>query len=150
MNRSLKVGLGFGITSAIITTLGLIVGLNAGTHSKLVLIGGILTIAVADAFSDALGIHVSQESQKGISAKEVWEATFSTWFFKLLFGLTFVVPFLFLEVDKAVFACLAWGFLLLGAFSYYVGLKDHKPWNAVAEHLVIAVVVIVITNFIGG
>ena len=53
----------FGLTSGIITTLGLIVGLHSGTHSKLAVIGGILTIAMADAFSDALGIHVSEESE---------------------------------------------------------------------------------------
>ena len=71
MNHSVKVGFSFGLTSAVITTLGLIVGLNAGTHSKLVVLGGIITIAIADAFSDALGIHVSEESEGKHSQKEV-------------------------------------------------------------------------------
>ncbi|HID20408.1 MAG TPA: hypothetical protein EYP28_05685, partial [Methanophagales archaeon] len=62
MKHSLKIGFSFGLTSAIITTLGLMVGLHSGTHSKLVVIGGVLTIAIADAFSDALGIHISEES----------------------------------------------------------------------------------------
>ena len=63
MEHSFRVGMSFGLTSGIITTLGLIVGLHSGTHSKLAVIGGILTIAMADAFSDALGIHVSEESE---------------------------------------------------------------------------------------
>ena len=63
MNHSIKVGVSFGITSGIITTLGMMVGLQSGTHSKLVVIGGVLMIAIADAFSDALGIHVSEESE---------------------------------------------------------------------------------------
>ena len=54
MKHQLKVGLSFGLTSAIITTLSLMVGLISGTESKMVVIGGILTIAIADAFSDAL------------------------------------------------------------------------------------------------
>ena len=54
MEHSFRVGMSFGLTSGIITTLGLIVGLHSGTHSKLAVIGGILTIAMADAFSDAL------------------------------------------------------------------------------------------------
>ncbi len=41
MRHSLKTGLSFGLTSGIITTIGLMVGLNSGTHSKLVVIGGI-------------------------------------------------------------------------------------------------------------
>ena len=48
MNHSLRVGFSFGLTSGLITTLGLMVGLSSGTHSKLVVIGGILTIAIAD------------------------------------------------------------------------------------------------------
>ena len=62
MKNSLKKGYSFGLTSGIITTLGLIVGLNSSTGSKLVVIGGIITIAIADAMSDALGMHISQES----------------------------------------------------------------------------------------
>ena len=88
MRHPLEVGLSFGITSAIITTLGLIVGLNAGTHSTLVVVGGIIVIAVADAFSDAFGIHMAEESEGKHTDREVWEATLSTLFFKMLFGQT--------------------------------------------------------------
>lgn len=62
MKISIRKGLGFSLTSGIITTLGLIIGLNAGTGSKIVIIGGILTIAIADALSDSLGVHMSEES----------------------------------------------------------------------------------------
>ena len=44
MKESLRTGIAFGLTSAVITTLGLMVGLHSGTHSKIVVIGGILTI----------------------------------------------------------------------------------------------------------
>ena len=71
MRHSLRVGFSFGITSGIITTLGLMVGLNSSTRSGLVVIGGILTIAIADAFSDALGIHISEESENRHTAKEI-------------------------------------------------------------------------------
>ncbi len=63
MKHSIKTGLSFGLTSGIIKTLGLMVGLHSGTHSKIAVIGGILTIAIVDAFSDALGIHVSEEAE---------------------------------------------------------------------------------------
>jgi hypothetical protein len=54
------------------TTLGLIVGLHSFFGSKLVVIGGVLTIAIADAFSDALGIHVSEEAEMVHTSKEIW------------------------------------------------------------------------------
>ncbi len=88
MNLSIKKGVGFGLTSGIITTLGLIVGLNSGTHSKAVIIGGIVIIAVSDALSDALGIHVSEEAENIHSRQKIWEATIFTFlakFFRLNF-----------------------------------------------------------------
>ncbi|UCE51174.1 MAG: hypothetical protein JSV31_18140 [Desulfobacterales bacterium] len=48
MQDSLRTGISFGLTSAVITTLGLMVGLHSGTHSKIVVLAGILTIAIAD------------------------------------------------------------------------------------------------------
>ena len=106
-------GLSFGITSAAITTLGLIVGLEAATSSLKVVLSGILTIAIADAFSDALGIHISQESQDSNTIKEVWAATVATFFAKFLFALTFAVPFLLLPISQAVFVDIVWGVFIL-------------------------------------
>ncbi len=42
----------------------MIVGLNSGTNSKNIVLGGIITIAIADALSDALGIHISEENNE--------------------------------------------------------------------------------------
>jgi len=150
MKRSLKTGFSFGLTSAIITTLGLMVGLNAGTHSHLAVVGGVLTISIADALSDALGIHVSTESQKGYSTKEIWEATGATFLSKFIFGLTFVIPLVLFELQTAVIVAIVWGFSLLGAFSAIIA-KEQKAtiWKVVAEHILIATVVIILSNFVG-
>ena len=59
MRHSLQVGFSFGITSGIITTLGLMVGLSSGTHNKLAVVGGILTIAIADSLSDQAKKYVA-------------------------------------------------------------------------------------------
>ena len=78
MKHSKKIGISFGLTSGLITTLGLMTGLYSGTNSKLVVIGGILTIAFADSLSDSLGIHISEESENKHTHKEIWESTFFT------------------------------------------------------------------------
>jgi len=150
MRHSLKTGLSFGLTSGIITTLGLMVGLHSGTHSKLVVMGGILTIAIADAFSDALGIHVSEESENKHTTKEIWESTIWTFVAKFLFALTFVVPILLFPLTTAIMISVAWGLSLLAIFSFYMA-KDQKekPWKVIGEHLLIAVVVIIITHYVG-
>ncbi|MHC1605149.1 MAG: VIT1/CCC1 transporter family protein [Candidatus Methanofastidiosia archaeon] len=150
MKHPVKTGLSFGLTSGIITTLGLMIGLHAGTNSKLVVIGGILTIAIADAFSDALGIHISEESENKHSAKEIWEATLSTFFSKFVFAMTFVVPLLLFQLSTAIVVSVIWGLSLLGVFSFYIARDQKvKRWHVVAEHLLIAVLVIIITHYIG-
>ncbi len=148
MNHSWKVGFNFGVTSGIITTLGLMVGLNSATSSQLVVIGGILTIAIADACSDALGIHISEEGEGKHTRKEVWQSTFSTFFFKFVFALIFIIAFLFLEMQTAIIFNIFVGAILLCIFSYKLSKKE-KPIKVVFEHLILAAFVIVISYFIG-
>jgi len=150
MKHSLKKGFSFGLTSGIITTLGLMVGLHSGTHSKLVVLGGILTIAIADAFSDALGIHISEESENKHSQKEIWESTMATFLSKFVFSLTFIIPLLLFQLSTAIIISVIWGLSLLSIFSFYIGQEQKiKTWLVIIEHLIIALVVIVITHYLG-
>jgi VIT1/CCC1 family predicted Fe2+/Mn2+ transporter len=150
MKDSLRTGIAFGMTSAVITTLGLMVGLHSGTHSKMVVLGGILTIAIADAFSDALGIHVSEESKNIHTFKQVWAATIATFLAKFLFALTFIVPILLLPLAAAIIASLVWGMSILAVLSYAMAKSQGEaPWKVMGEHLLIAFVVIGITHLVG-
>ncbi|MBS3098443.1 hypothetical protein J4209_06640 [Candidatus Woesearchaeota archaeon] len=151
MNHSIKTGFSFGLTSGIITTLGLMVGLNSGTHSKLVVLGGILTIAIADAFSDALGIHISEESENKHNTKEIWQATISTFLFKFIFASMFVVPVLLFKLSTAIIISIILGLLVLIFISFKIAKEQkEKEWKVIAEHLVIALVVVVITYYVGS
>lgn len=150
MNHSVKTGISFGLTSGIITTLGLMVGLNSGTHSRIAVLGGIFTIAIADAFSDALGIHVSEESEGKHSSKQIWASTFSTFLSKFLIALTFIVPVLVFELGMAITISVLWGLLLLSVLSFNIAKAEAvKPFKVITEHLAIALVVIIITNWVG-
>ena len=149
MKHSLKTGLSFGLTSGIITTLGLLVGLSSTTGSNLIVISGILTIAIADSFSDALGIHISEESENKHTDKEIWAATASTFLSKLFFALT-SVPVLLLPIIAATVVSIVWGLSLLGIFTYYIAVEQgSSPWKATIEHLGIAVLVIALAHGAG-
>ncbi len=148
--QSIQTRFSFGLTSGIITTLGLIIGLNSGTHSRVVVLSGILTIAVADALSDALGIHISEESRHNQHARDIWESTFSTFFSKLIVASTFVIPVLLFDLSFAIVVSIIWGLFLIGIFSFYLAKKQgNKPYKVILEHIIIAIAVIIITNYIG-
>jgi len=150
MKRSIKRGFSFGVVSGIITTLGIIIGLSSVTNSKYIVIVGIFTIAIADAISDAFGMHVSAESEKKHSVKEIWQTTHATFWSKLIFSLTFLVPVLLFDLHTAIVLSIIWGLVLIGGLSYRIALhRKANPWTAVLEHWAIASAVIVITHFVG-
>ena len=150
MKDSLRINITFGLTSAVITTLGLMVGLHSGTHSKTVVVVGILIIAIADAFSDALGIHVSEESENTHTLKEIWASTIATFLAKFLFALTFAVPVIALPLWTAIIVSLLWGLTLLTVLSYTMAKsKGEAPWKIVTQHVLIALAVIGITHWVG-
>lgn len=149
MKASWTTGLSFGLTSGVITTLGLMVGLHAGTHSRAVVLGGIVTIAVADALSDALGIHITEEANRR-SSTHVWESTAVTFLAKLVSAASFAVPVLWLPLEDAVMLSLAWGFGLLAVLSWMIARTQRLPaWTIVGEHLVIASAVVAATFYLG-
>jgi VIT1/CCC1 family predicted Fe2+/Mn2+ transporter len=150
LSHSIKTGISFGLTSGVITTMGLMVGLHSGTHSRLAVLGGILTIAVADAFSDALGIHIAEESENTHTSWEIWQSTIATFISKFLFALTFAVPVLLLDLSTAVVFSVIYGLTVLALLSFYLARDQREsPMKVIAEHLGIAVAVIVITHLTG-
>ena len=139
----------FGATAAIITNLALAVGLRTGEHAKWSIIGGMLVIAIADNISDAVGIHIYQESEL-LEAREVWLCTFTNLITRFLVSLTFIALVFFLPLKLAVVSTLTWGLLLLSIMSYMIARdKGMNPCLAILEHLALAIAVVTASNFFG-
>jgi len=150
VEHSVRVGISFGLTSGVITTLGLLVGLSAGTSSRLAVIGGVFTIAVADSLSDALGIHVSEEAEGVHGKRDVWISTIATFASKLSMALTFAIPVILLDLDTAVVVSILWGALALSLLSWNLARSQGvKAGPVVTEHLVVAAIVIIAAHVIG-
>ncbi len=151
MKNSILKGVGFGLTSGTITTLGMMIGLNSGTHSKLAVIGGILTVAVADAFSDAFGMYISEKSgNKGSTEKGLLEASLATFLGKLLFAGTFFIPVLLFDLQQAIYVSIAWALFLLGGLSYWIARDQQKsPLKLILSHWLVAILVVVVTHYLG-
>lgn len=150
MKHSVEVGLSFGLTSGVITTIGLMVGVYSGTNSSVAVIASVLTIAVADAMSDALGIHIAEESENIHTQNEVWISTLTTFFAKFIVSSTFLIPLFLLELKTAVVVNIIWGTLIMIVYNYFVGKKqEQKTFIVIFEHLFIAFFVVLITYYLG-
>ena len=150
MKHSVEVGLSFGLTSGVITTIGLMVGVYSGTNSPVAVIASVLTIAIADAMSDALGIHIAEESENIHTQKEVWISTLTTFFAKFLVSATFLIPLFLFELKTAVIVNIVWGTLIMVVYNYFVGKKQtQNTWGVIFEHLFIAFLVVLFTYYLG-
>jgi VIT1/CCC1 family predicted Fe2+/Mn2+ transporter len=147
--RNYQTRFSFGSSAALITNLGLITGLNSTNNAKFSIITSILVIAIADNISDSFGIHVYQESEH-VNRREVWVSTATNFLARLLVSLVFVLLVALLPIGPAVVCSLVYGLLLLTFISYIIA-KDEKvnPFLMIAEHLGIALVVILLSEFVG-
>jgi len=112
------------------------------------IIASLLVIAIADNISDSLGIHIYQESDLKKS-NVIRTSTFFNFLTRFFVILIFILFILLLPIGYAIIFSITWGITLLAVISYYIA-KEQKinPYKAILEHVAIAAVVIVISNFV--
>jgi len=151
IDKGTRTGLFFGATSGVITTLGLMVGLEAGTRSLAAVFGGVVVIAISDAMSDAMGIHLSEEADPESTRAHIWAATLSTFVTKFLVAISFALPLLVMPLEQAVIVGAVWGLIIISVMSFFLARLQQAPvWRAVGEHLAIALVVMAVSHYVGA
>jgi VIT1/CCC1 family predicted Fe2+/Mn2+ transporter len=139
----------FGSTAAIITNISLIVGLGSVQTGKGPILGGLLTIALADNISDSLGIHMYKESE-GYEGKLSLLATSLNFLSRLLVSCSFIAIVLIFSISNSIIIAIVWGLLLLTLISYLIAKSNND--NSILEiikHLLIAVIVIILSRYVG-
>ena len=140
----------FGVTAAIVTSMGLVVGLDAATAAKATILSGLLVVAIADNLTDSLSIHIYQESEQ-LESRTAFHATVTNFGTRLGLSLSFVLLVAILPVEVAVIASIVWGSLLLAVLTCLVARARKLPVvREVAKHLAVAAVVMLASKTIGS
>ena len=154
--HQLMTGVSFGLTSGVITSLGMIVGLHSATSSKLAIVAGIIVLAIADGLADSAGLHISEESEtergkaKHVS-KEIWLTTLFTFLSVFGFILTFAIPILIFPLKTAISVAIVWGILLLILLNFYIAkIRNEKPIRLISEHILLVLFVIFFSYYAGN
>lgn len=148
-------GISFGLTTSVITSLGMIAGLYAATSSRLAVVAGVVIMAIADGLSDAVSLHTVEEAEMENgktkhTSKEIWLTTLFTFLAAAGFTFSFVVPILMLQLKIAVAVDIIWGALLLTILNFFIAKsKKEKPLKLILEHLFLAGIVIVASHLLG-
>ena len=80
----------YGGTAAVVTSTALINGLGAANAAKPVIISALLIAALADNLTDALSIHIFQESEQ-LDKKDAFTGTITNFLVRLLLCISFVL-----------------------------------------------------------
>jgi vacuolar iron transporter family protein len=138
----------FGAVSAVITCLALIISFDTTNQSKLVVIGSLLVIALADNISDTLGIHIYQEGEFS-SLRKVWRSTLSNFLTRLGVICIFIFFVFSLPPILAITCSLLYGYLVITVISYLVARKRGLSQKTIIlEHIIIATLVLGLSKYI--
>lgn len=155
-SHQLITGISFGLTPGVITSLGMIVGMDAATSSRSAVVAAIVVMAIADGLADAVGLHVVEEAEVENgrvkhAAKEIWLTTLFTFLSVSGFILTFAVPILLFPIKTAIFIAIAWGIVLLIILNFHIAkIREEKTLKLISEHVLIALFVIIIYYWVGS
>lgn len=139
----------YGGTAAVVTSTALISGLSAADATKPVIISALLIAALADNLTDALSIHIFQESAQ-LDQKDALTGTITNFLTRLLLCISFVLLVVLFPFAHATQAAVVWGMLLLASLTYMVARERKvKPLPEVLKHLAVAVAVITVSIMIG-
>ncbi len=138
----------FGASSAVITSLAIIVGLAKTSSPQMNIIAALLIIALADNVSDSFGIHIHEESECD-PAKEVTKTTLQNFFARLIITMVFILLIFALPLYIATLLSIVFGILIIVFLSYFIAKKQKvNPVASIFQHLIITTCVMVASFFL--
>jgi vacuolar iron transporter family protein len=142
----------FGATSAVMTSLAIVIGLSEALNTKMTIVTALLIIAIADNISDSFGIHMHEEAENK-KHSEVNKTTMNNFLTRALITFIFIIIVLLFAVPAAIIISMIFGVLIIVVLSYYVAKQQGDKVNdAIIKHVLIAFLVMIasflLRNFI--
>lgn len=128
--------------------MALISGLSAADATKPIIVSALLIAAFADNLTDALSIHIFQESEQ-LDQKNAFNGTITNFVTRLLLSISFVFLVLLFPLEHVDQVAIVWGMLLLVILTYLVALERKvEPLREVVKYLLVASAVIIVSTLI--
>jgi VIT1/CCC1 family predicted Fe2+/Mn2+ transporter len=122
----------------------------ASLGDKTVLIVGVMATGLADAFANAVGFHISEETEKFHTGREVLSSTTLCFGATLLVFLILLIPLIFLPLSWAIWTAWGLGIALIVKLSVTVAqIRGMKRIPIVLEYTTMCVTVSIICHLLG-
>ena len=140
----------FGISGAVLTTLGVTMGLVSTTSSVKVIIGGIISIAAADSMADAMGMYATKKAERGVSNKTAINCAKNVFLSKVFFTLSFAIPYLLFPLGTAMIVAIIWGLILISFMNIIIAfMQEEHLGKAVLKYVTITGIVLTLSRIVG-
>ena len=138
----------YGASSAVITSLAIIVGLSSVINAKITILTALFIIAIADNISDSFGIHIYQESSTA-SAKDVKRTTTSNFIARVIVSAAFILFILLLPITIAMILSIIFGLTVIAIISYRIAkIRKENGYKMIFRHLLLAIAVMAASFFL--
>jgi hypothetical protein len=128
--------------------MALISGLNAADATKPIIVSALLIATFADNLTDALSIHIFQESEK-LDQKNAFYGTITNFVTRLLLSISFVLLVGLFPLEHVAKGAIVLEMSLLTILTYLVARERKvKPMLEVVKYLLVASAVIIIITLI--
>jgi len=139
----------FGGTAAIVTSMALIVGLDAAHAGRATMVSALLIAAVADNLTDSLSVHMYQESER-LEQREAFVGTLTNFATRFIVCLSFVLIVVLFREHVAAVGGIIWGMSLLTVLTCILArYRKVSAMSEVGKHLAVALVIIFVSRSIG-
>jgi vacuolar iron transporter family protein len=140
--------LSFGLTSAVMTSMAVIMGFSTSSHAQGTIVTALLILAIADNISDSFGVHIQEESELK-SREDVRKATFRNFIARLMLTLVFILYVLLLPMIFAVVLSVATGILILIFLSISISKqRKTRSASAIIQHLALAIAILAVSYYL--
>jgi len=145
-------GMTFGAMDAIINVLGIVVGLGV-IGNKLAVVVGLLVAGMANSMGNAVGFHVSEETEGIHTRKEVWLSTILCFVGTFSVTLILLVPLLVLSLGAAMVVSAGMGICIMVVMAAVngrrLGNSRKETAHLMLEYVIMGISVIVIAFYLG-
>jgi len=139
----LTIGSSFGSVSGVITSLGLILGMYGANMKSRPIVISLISIALSDSISDALGIYYgvkTQNKQNGAIQEALYALTS-----KFLIPIFMILPFVLLDTTKGVLINLVVGFSIIIYMSNEIFVEKRQK----IQNILISWLAVILTYLVG-
>jgi vacuolar iron transporter family protein len=134
----------FGVISAIMTGLAIIIGLSNSVNAKINIITALLILAIADNLSDSFGINVHEESNY-IPSGNTRKIVVNNFIVRLLTCLVLVIIVLVFPMNLVILISIIFGIVMLILLSYFIAKnKKINPFKTISRYLILAIIIMLL------